>query len=280
MRGKAAKRITDKPACPICPSTRTGYLYQRNGYDIYRCSACSHVFVSPLPSPEDLHRFYDDNHQKKDKKSYDYTRHYGTEYSPAFLDAAAFAKKHLKKDVSILDVGCGNGMLMKLFIESGFEKVIGCEYSEEVLTQKALDDLDIRIGDLDDQGFYKGQFDFITAIYLLEHVLDPKQFLDTLARLLTPGGYIMLEVPSIQGLGAKLRGRNWSQMKPPEHLNYFTRKSIGKFMQESRAFEITHLSSPYPIPDHLILGGILGRLGLGGHLRIIARRKKRTDHDS
>lgn len=255
--------------CPICLSQKCKFLYVKNKFNIFRCSYCLHVFVSPLPSEEEIKQFYDNKH--KIEGGYNYFQSYGTEYSPAMQEAVEFANKNLSKNASILDIGCGTGILLKLFQEQGFSNIVGCEISPEVLKNKVRENLDIRIGNIQEL-FKDEQFDFITAIYVFEHILNLSIFLNTVHRILKKDGFIFAKVPNIYGLGAKIRGKNWSNMKPPQHLNYFSKQSL-QLMFLQKSFKIVSLTTPYPIPHHLILGNFIGRLGIGGHLRIIARKR-------
>lgn len=254
--------------CPICGSTRCRARLTLNGYDLHTCQACRHVFIFPLPTATELKQFYDGLHHTK--SDYTYTRYYGTEYSPAFNSVLDFARHNLPQDAAILDVGCGNGLLMKLLSAQGYRRVVGCEFSDNVLLNKAAPNLHIRIGEVFDQGFSEGQFDLITGIYVLEHVLNPGQYIHHFRHLLKPRGFLFLEVPHIYGLGARIRGSRWTNLKPPEHLNYFSKQSLRHLLLTNN-FDILCVSTPYPIPHLKIPGQLFAILGLGGHLRAIAQ---------
>ena len=69
-----------------------------------------------------------------------------------------------------------------------------------------------------------GQYDFITATEVLEHLSDPRAELQQLWQLLRPGGLL--------GLMTKLvinqqRFASWHYINDPTHITFFSRNSLG-----------------------------------------------------
>ena len=264
------ERDIGQPVCEICGQRRTRYKFTKNGYAVFLCKDCKHVFIFPRPNKQKLVDYYANVH--KGNPCYSYDKIYGCELSPSMQAAVSFAIEHLDEDASILDVGCGNGVLLKALKESGFRNIMGLEYSQEILKKKAHPDLNIVVGELDEQNFVPYQFQYITAIYVMEHLVDPIGFLEKIVALVRSGGYFFAEVPNIYGLGGRLRGWRWCNMVPPEHLNFFSKKSIRLYFEKSGNFRICELSTPYPLPGRLAIGSAIGALGFGGHIRIIAEK--------
>ena len=78
---------------------------------------------------------------------------------------------------------------------------------------------------LEEGDFAPGSFDVVTMWDVLEHVADPPAFLRRASALLREGGYLFVNVPDLESWAARLFGRRWPLLLP-EHLNYFTRKSL------------------------------------------------------
>ena len=72
-----------------------------------------------------------------------------------------------------------------------------------------------------------GQFDFIFLIGTLEHLRDPVNILKKCHRLLTSDGTLIVTTVHTEGLLGRCN------YKPPEHLFYFTRKSLELFYKEA-----------------------------------------------
>ena len=60
---------------------------------------------------------------------------------------------------------------------------------------------------------------------VLEHVSDPSDFLTDGASYLSAGGHLFVNVPQLDSRVARAFGSRWPLLLP-EHLNYFTRKSL------------------------------------------------------
>jgi SAM-dependent methyltransferase len=127
---------------------------------------------------------------------------------------------------SLLDIGSASGAFMRVMQDAGW-RVMGIEPSESqnrramallggdaVIQQSVLETA--RISET---------FDLITMWDVLEHVIDPPQFLSLAASHLKDDGYLMLNVPRIDSLQARLFGDRWPLLVA-EHLCYFTVPSL------------------------------------------------------
>ena len=102
---------------------------------------------------------------------------------------------------SALDVGCGAGLLAEPLARLRAE-VTGIDASPEVIevarqhAQAMGLEIDYRVGDVQE---LEGQFDLITSLEVIEHVVDPAAFVKALARRLAPGGLLILSTPNATG---------------------------------------------------------------------------------
>lgn len=97
-----------------------------------------------------------------------------------------------------LDVGCGAGLLAEPLARLGAQ-VTAIDAAPELI-DVALDharrqalEIDYRAAAVED---IDGQFDLVTSLEVIEHVADPKAFVEALARRLAPGGLIILSTPN------------------------------------------------------------------------------------
>jgi SAM-dependent methyltransferase len=67
-----------------------------------------------------------------------------------------------------------------------------------------------------------GSLDGVTLWHVLEHLDDPGTALDRIAGWLKPGGVLLLGVPNIDSLQARIGGRRWLHYDPPRHRHHFT----------------------------------------------------------
>lgn len=92
--------------------------------------------------------------------------------------------KYIKGDV--LDLGCGRGKYKDLVLSSA-DKYTGCDYYK-------YDNVDV-MSSAENTPFQDGQFDTIICLQVLEHVLRPHKVVNEIARILKPGGYLLLSAP-------------------------------------------------------------------------------------
>jgi len=100
------------------------------------------------------------------------------------------------KDKSVLDVGCGGGILAEAMAALG-ARVKGIDLSDKALKVALLHLLESRLEVTYDEISAEdlalrepGQYDVLTCMELLEHVPDPASTVSACARLVKPGGHV------------------------------------------------------------------------------------------
>ncbi len=151
----------------------------------------------------------------------------------------------------ILDVGCGNGSLVKLLVENNFDAYgtdaspsgikMASEFSKE---RYAIQDLSK--DELPDE-FLNKQFDTIISTEVIEHLYDPRGFIKFCKNILVKngGGEIILSTPYhgyLKNLIIALTGK-WDQHTNPlwygGHIKFWSKKTLSKLLIEE-GFEITN----------------------------------------
>lgn len=107
----------------------------------------------------------------------------------------------------MVDVGCGNGLMLRFFKEQLDADVWGVDSSKVVEEAEALAktlklDFSVRRIDLMDRDAVValGKFDVVASIGLIEHFQDPMEPLRRLHGMLAPGGALVTLVPNFHGL--------------------------------------------------------------------------------
>ncbi|NJN71836.1 MAG: class I SAM-dependent methyltransferase [Limnothrix sp. RL_2_0] len=130
--------------------------------------------------------------------------------------------KHIGTNSRILDIGCGEGILLKMLTESGFSNVTGIEISE-ISSQKARENgLNVMTGSFLDRQVVEGTFDVVILSHVLEHFENPMHVLEVISTYLSDGSYLMLVQTHYKGLIPNLLGDNWYGWCPEEHYWHFT----------------------------------------------------------
>ena len=103
---------------------------------------------------------------------------------------------------SLLDVPAGEGALAARLIDAGFD-VRCCDLYPEIFR---LDGVDIHRGNLDAElPFADRSFDYVTCLEGLEHIENPQQAMREFARVLKPGGHVIVSVPNILNIEERLK---------------------------------------------------------------------------
>ncbi|MEH6608902.1 MAG: class I SAM-dependent methyltransferase [Halioglobus sp.] len=116
---------------------------------------------------------------------------------------------------SILDIGCGRGVLLRAFKSQG-ASVLGLEREGFVTSQTGMKE--ICSGSIYDPAYAKRKFDLIVLWHVLEHLENQDKLLDHLASALNSGGILILAVPNFGSWQRMVFGKYWFHLDLPRHL--------------------------------------------------------------
>ena len=134
-----------------------------------------------------------------------------------------------KREMRVLDVGCGYGSFLDAARSRGCA-VSGIDFDEKkVAFARARGIEDARVAAFETYASENPgkKFDIITFFQVLEHVDDPISFIENVAALLAPGGYILFDVPNRRGL---LRSATGIMDYPPHHLTRWDMTALSVFL--------------------------------------------------
>lgn len=128
----------------------------------------------------------------------------------------------------VLDVGCGNGMRLRLFTELGWIAEGQDVDAAAVEYARKSTGLTVHLEEIDEMGEQQGSYDAVVMNHVLEHVPDPCLFLAECKRLLRPGGKLVAVVPNFSSTGHSFFKRSWWGLDPPRHLYHFSPNNLRK----------------------------------------------------
>lgn len=226
-------------------------------------SAESVVSASPLPSVEELNKFYAESYyQNPQSSSYQTSypewelRHkmHKADVLMKVLSASA-GRPFVATTDTFLDIGCGEGFVLAAASRSGLQ-VTGFDFSEFGIRKFHPELLDrFKVGDamelLDQVRAETRQFDFCSTINVLEHVIDHDRFLKAISSVCKTSSLIAMTVPNdFSRLQKRLQELNLIDREywfsPPAHLHYFNTENLPGFLMQ-RGFEVVDMYSDFPI---------------------------------
>jgi len=255
--------------CKLCGSTDLKLFYTQGDqrqFKFYRCKNCTLVLY--------------DTTTGVNQEKYILTRvdpRANTRQNRGHRQTYAFIKRHTTRSGRMLDLGCGDGTVLWLAREDGWQ-VRGVELFPEhaTLVHESLG-FEVDVSDITAYQGVKEAWDCVVLTHVLEHLPDPVGALIKIRGLLKPGGVGVLEFPNIDALDARLRRaldrlrlhrRRYAHTYVPGHVQEFCRASFEfAARQAGLVLDVWETYSINPVQYALFRN-----LPIGNKARVLVRR--------
>jgi 2-polyprenyl-3-methyl-5-hydroxy-6-metoxy-1,4-benzoquinol methylase len=148
------------------------------------------------------------------------------------------------RDVAVVDLGCGQGQLVKQLILHGYTNARGIDISpEQVELAHAAGVSQVELGDYRN-GFDGSQLDVVTATDFFEHLTKSEvlEAVDRVHAALRPAGVLILRVPnSVSPFGGNFRYGDMT------HATSFTARSLRQLGAAAQFDGVTVFACPPPV---------------------------------
>lgn len=208
--------------CPCCSAKHFRELQDHVRHHLARCRTCDMVFAHRPPTAQELEATYG---------SYPVIPALSPLTKQRYLELLDVFEGY-RRTGRILDAGSGSGYFLDTAMERGWE-AHGTEYDPAVVEACRARGIHMQQGVLDPAHYEEGSFDVITSFEVLEHLVDPATELAHIAKLLRPGGILYLTTPNFNSLARHLAGDRWNIINYPEHLNYYTPRTLGRSLKKA-----------------------------------------------
>jgi SAM-dependent methyltransferase len=272
--GRGTERFFEprRDDCPTCGATRlekvvtsTDLVQRKPGvFTLDRCVPCGHVFQNPRLTPEGLGFYYRDFYDGHGASAAEAV--FSGKADP-YYDRARMLLPFTTPE-RWLDVGSGHAHF--------------CRGAKEVLPDTTFDGLDqgaaiedaVTLGwisqayraefrDVADE--LEGRYDVISMHHYLEHTRDPWGELDTAARVLPAGGYLLIELPDPEWRLGRLFGKYWMPWFQPQHQHMMPIENLKKALADRGLEPVAeergkaHLCNDFTLSSYLLLANIAPR---------------------
>ncbi|MGB0757170.1 MAG: class I SAM-dependent methyltransferase [Patescibacteria group bacterium] len=218
-------------ACPICKGDSV-FSYAKNSHDIFSCAVCDLDFVWPIP--ESIADIYSEDYFYKNEETegFGYTRY--NEDKEAMRTVFEKELSHFESRVqkkTIFDVGAATGYFLDIAKKRGWQTA-GSEISSYGYEAAKTQGHDMFLGLLPEYTT-ENTYSLVTMWDVLEHVDDCSGYIKKVNSMLETGGYVLINTIDKSSVWARLWGRKWNMIIPPEHVLFFSKKSLIKLLRQN-----------------------------------------------
>ena len=204
-------------------------------FPVVRCRNCGLVRMEPRPAGAELAGYY--------------PRHYW--FAPGqslagsleeryrrFLiqDHVRFVERALRDAGGagpVLDVGCGGGLLLHVLRQRNQVAVMGLDASAEAASLAwRYNRVPAFQGDLTAAPLGPRSCSVITMFHVMEHLPDPRGYLQACRELLRASGRLVVQVPNMDCWQYKALGTRWSGLDVPRHLQNFRSSDLTRLLDQ------------------------------------------------
>ena len=228
-------------------------------FTVVDCRTCGFRHVTPLPDEEELRRIYRHEYYTAEKPLYlERAREDLDWWNQLFAERFdAFEELREGRTGRLLDVGSGPGFLLDFGKRRGWH-VLGIEPSAAAAAHARSLGVDVLEEFLtEDLGHRLGAFDVIHLSEVLEHLPDPRAFLEICRDMTAPGGLVCVSVPNDYSpfqyaLRTACGFAPW-WVAPPHHLNFFDFDALERLLERC-GFAPVRRDTTFPIDMFLLMG--------------------------
>jgi 2-polyprenyl-3-methyl-5-hydroxy-6-metoxy-1,4-benzoquinol methylase len=239
--------------CPVCGNNKSILLgipllnalskkIAKTDYKVVQCTNCDLYFVSPKLnfSKEEWQALYNSHYFVENTKWLENKRKIDLHTRLDRLNSYIYPKN----EINFLDIGCGQGYGLIQSLARGWNTT-GLDIRDNRVEAAKIIDINFNLSDLTNTELKDNSFDIIYLDSVLEHVLNPLEYLEKIKNLLKSGGVAYIGVPNedsflndIRKL-ASLLGANKkksAKLKPldsPYHIIGFNRTSLKYIINKS-----------------------------------------------
>lgn len=208
--------------CIACKSTKIKKLETYKTHYLVRCKNCHLVFAQKIPLQEELDKIYS-GYSRNDYLSPITIKRYH-ELLHSF--------KKYQHTNRIIDVGCGIGYFLECAIEQKWD-AHGTEYTEKTIEICNNKGIKMQQGELNVSNYQSNMFDVVTSFEVIEHINNPLDEIMKFRKILRKNGLLYITTPNFNSLLRYFLKNNYTVINYPEHLSYYTPKSLKKLLKDN-----------------------------------------------
>ena len=234
--------VLEYPPCEICGTDAPVPVASRTDlllggptvYTMNRCPGCGVLYQHPRPTAASLAALYPADASyppyRRATTGEPFLRRFGRHHS--LTKRCRLVLRH-RAGGRLLDGGCATGDFLAALRAYPGWSLCGLEFSAAAVRYAAASTgVPVIRGQISAAAFATGSFDVVTLWDVLEHVADPRSVLAEMARLLRPGGLLVINQPNTASLDRRIFGHLWVGYELPRHLYLFPPALLRRLLGE------------------------------------------------
>jgi len=228
--------------CPVCRKNRFEEYLCKNSIMLFRCKECG--FICADTSSVNLNECYNREYLHSTSGVGSYVNY---EFDKMPMESTyrnvLSAIMKVRPGRRLLDAGAANGYFVEIanacdYAAEGFD--INISASEEASRRGRK----VTQGDLFTSDYIDSSFDVITAFDFFEHIPQEsiERHIKKMNTLLVPNGILAIITVNTASVLARVIGKHWHTLLPPEHISYFSKDNI-KFFLERNGYDVLQAST-------------------------------------
>lgn len=225
--------------CPVCDTVGSLTDSRVGGTRVWRCTNCT-VTVTPTDG-EDAAKI--DHYKSKYslvQESPFLTEHHRYFRYPEFAVLLRKISTYKSPPATWLDVGCDHGFFIDAARRIGYS-VKGVEPSDRARNYA----LNIGLNVVEDIDLIQSKFDVVSLWHVLEHIPNPREFVQKLSDKLMTGGLLCIRVPDFNCLSRRILQDKWIWFLPFLHAVHYNIEALVTLL-EQLDFTIEHAARQRP----------------------------------
>jgi 2-polyprenyl-3-methyl-5-hydroxy-6-metoxy-1,4-benzoquinol methylase len=257
--------------CPACGGADRRVAFAKFGFDFASCVACATIYMTPRPSPAIMAAYYANSENYAYWATHIFPASEATRrekiHKPWLERVIGYCRSHGIARGTLVEVGPGFGTFAALARGSGaFDRVVAIEPTPEMAAACRARGVDVIERRVEEIGEEIGAIDVLVSFEVIEHLFAPNLFLAQCARLVRPGGLVVLSCPNGQGFDIAQLGAA-ALAVDAEHVNLFNPASLARLVA-AHGFSVLEVTTPGRLDSEFVREAALkGEIALDPFLR-------------
>ena len=241
--------------CPACDAEGGTPRWRKYGLDYVECRSCATVYMTPRPAPMLLDEYY------RTSENYEYWTEVifpaseearrAKIFAPRAERVVEIARRLGQAGGALVDVGAGFGTFCEEVRRLAvFDRVIALEPEPHLAAACRRKGIEVNESTVEQAELVVERVAVVTNFEVIEHLFNPRAFVERCADLLPPGGLLVLTCPNGRGFDIEVLGE-LSATVDAEHLNYFNPDSLAALFEAS-GFDVVERQTPGRLDAELV----------------------------